>query len=402
MRFVESAGVAMIRNPINFLALAALAPTGLEAATLRVFPSDSLVLNPTYESRGYFDLMVPTVAIATGPREKFHLAGGRFELLKGGRTILSRDFQPAVFASKTKDLASSPAQFFVDAQFVGGGGMQAAFGQQAKLASSVNMGANQILVLTEEYLALDDSPDSLRVTVRGVVNGRSTALAQTLPVRRYAPAIRYHMPVAGNWLRASNPILNSHHRFIAPSEFAVDLFKVDGDGMAYHDNSAAAENWYAYGRPVMAAADGEVVKVISDVVLDRTFLQKRPGESEAQRSARAGRTMQMLAAGPNARLPDSVSGNLIVIRHGNGTAVEYSSYGHLKAGSVRVKPGDQVKQGQTIAEVGDTGDTPVAHLHFQVNAGPDPFGSKSLPFDFVDTRPAGATRDPGYFIRPAQ
>lgn len=65
-----------------------------------------------------------------------------------------------------------------------------------------------------------------------------------------------------------------------------------------------------------------------------------------------------------------------------------------------MRVGQTVKQGDVIAEVGDTGDTPVVHLHFQINSGPNPYNSKSLPFDFVDTDLPGATRDPGYFVGP--
>lgn len=47
------------------------------------------------------------------------------------------------------------------------------------------------------------------------------------------------------------------------------------------------------------------------------------------------------------------------------------------------------------------GDTAVAHLHFQVNAAPDPFVDKNLPLEFFDIEWAGATRDRGHFIEPA-
>ncbi len=73
----------------------------------------------------------------------------------------------------------------------------------------------------------------------------------------------------------------------------------------------------------------------------------------------------------------------------------HTAYGHLRTGSVRVRVGDEAEAGQPIAEVGDTGDTPLVHLHFQVNAGPDPLASRSLPFRFTDTR---ARIDPGVFL----
>ena len=58
----------------------------------------------------------------------------------------------------------------------------------------------------------------------------------------------------------------------------------------------------------------------------------------------------------------------------------------MKTGSVKVKGGDHVTAGQQIAEVGDTGDTNLVHLHFQISDGPDPITARSVPFDLVDLR----------------
>lgn len=98
-------------------------------------------------------------------------------------------------------------------------------------------------------------------------------------------------------------------------------------------------------------------------------------------------------------VPKSLEGNVITLRHVFGNTVEYSSYAHLKTASLRVKVGDHVKQGDMIAQVGDTGDTPVVHLHFQVNAGSDPFFSESIPFRLSGMRRNGSTQDPGRFVQ---
>ena len=43
----------------------------------------------------------------------------------------------------------------------------------------------------------------------------------------------------------------------------------------------------------------------------------------------------------------------------------------LRAGSFRVKPGDKVKLGQVLAEVGNSGNSYSPHLHFQITDGPE-------------------------------
>ncbi len=64
--------------------------------------------------------------------------------------------------------------------------------------------------------------------------------------------------------------------------------------------------------------------------------------------------------------------NYIVIKHDDGSETRYL---HLMAGSIKVKKGDRVKQGEIIAGVGSSGCSTGNHLHFVVkvnNAPVDP------------------------------
>ncbi|MCO4782523.1 MAG: M23 family metallopeptidase [Candidatus Cloacimonetes bacterium] len=60
----------------------------------------------------------------------------------------------------------------------------------------------------------------------------------------------------------------------------------------------------------------------------------------------------------------SVSGNLIIIKHSSGYT---SRYAHCS--KLFVKKGQTVRQGQKIAEIGDTGRVTGAHLHFELRKG---------------------------------
>jgi murein DD-endopeptidase MepM/ murein hydrolase activator NlpD len=155
------------------------------------------------------------------------------------------------------------------------------------------------------------------------------------------------------------------------------------------------QNALGYGAPVKAAAAGEVVFVIVDDVQDRAAFMPRPGEDRNSAGQRIGAfNMQRFAKD----FRRAAAGNIVTLKHQTNGAVEYTSYGHLKSGSVKLRVGDRVAQGQVIGAVGDTGDSPVVHLHFQVNAGPDAFMSKSLPAVFIDLKYPGASRDPGRFV----
>jgi murein DD-endopeptidase MepM/ murein hydrolase activator NlpD len=92
------------------------------------------------------------------------------------------------------------------------------------------------------------------------------------------------------------------------------------------------------------------------------------------------------------------AGNLVTIRHEKDGVIEYSSYGHLKAGSVRLKVGDLVTPGDVVGEVGDTGDSNAVHLHFQLNAGADAFMSKSLPVSFANMHAVNGNDESGLLV----
>lgn len=56
-------------------------------------------------------------------------------------------------------------------------------------------------------------------------------------------------------------------------------------------------------------------------------------------------------------------GNYVMLEHGGGIRTLYA---HLKYGTIKVKKGEIVKQGQVIGYMGNTGFSTGAHLHFEV------------------------------------
>lgn len=71
----------------------------------------------------------------------------------------------------------------------------------------------------------------------------------------------------------------------------------------------------------------------------------------------------MAAAGGVVRSADMhpAYGNLLEVDHGNGLVTRYAH-----ASRILVKPGDVVRRGQVVAEVGSTGRSTGPHLHFEV------------------------------------
>lgn len=145
--------------------------------------------------------------------------------------------------------------------------------------------------------------------------------------------------------------------------YGYDLMIMDASGELYHGDRFVPQNWFSYGSPIYAPAGGVVAEAV-DGVPENSY---KNGE----------------VAYPS--LPDGVDpfgmGNHVVINHGNG---EFSVMVHMKPGSVRVKTGDKVQQGEQIGAIGFSGDTFLPHLHYQLMDGPSERDNQSLPSYFSD------------------
>lgn len=119
--------------------------------------------------------------------------------------------------------------------------------------------------------------------------------------------------------------------------YAYDFVVVNEQGLMHPAEPSAGDEWYpgksdtneayyGFGVPIYAAGHGRVAAIHDGEPDNRSFNQ---GELATRETAR--------------------NGNYVIIDHSNG---EYSLFAHLKQGSVRVKIGQQVKQGEIIAQIG--------------------------------------------------
>jgi murein DD-endopeptidase MepM/ murein hydrolase activator NlpD len=76
--------------------------------------------------------------------------------------------------------------------------------------------------------------------------------------------------------------------------------------------------------------------------------------------------------------------NALVVQHDDGTL---ALYGHLTRDGVLPDVGDRVRQGEVIARSGNSGQSPVPHLHFQVYLCGDSVPCPTLPVTFRNARP---------------
>lgn len=83
--------------------------------------------------------------------------------------------------------------------------------------------------------------------------------------------------------------------------------------------------------------------------------------------------------------------NQIVVLHNDGTE---AVYGHLRQGSLRVRVGQRVTEGDPLAEMGSSGWTPGTHLHFHLG-GLTPSRYRTLPLVFLCSDGTRITPAPG-------
>jgi murein DD-endopeptidase MepM/ murein hydrolase activator NlpD len=196
------------------------------------------------------------------------------------------------------------------------------------------------------------------------------------------------LPFAGLWLTRNSPArrIPSHGTDMWGEQYAIDFIGVDhrrrtADRRDWRTFVASepAERFFAYGRPILAPADGTVVDV-HDREVDHV-------------GRRSQLTLVPYAFGQLARLRQGVgaiAGNyLIIALRDRGVFVALV---HLRAGSIGVVIGEEVATGQPVANCGNSGNSTQPHVHVQVMDSPDLSVARGVPMAFRRFRewPRGA------------
>lgn len=116
---------------------------------------------------------------------------------------------------------------------------------------------------------------------------------------------------------------------------AFDMIITNEDNKSYKTDGAKNEDYYAFGKELIAPCEGEIVLVV-DGIKDNS-----PGEMN----------------------PNYVPGNSVVLKTENE---EYLLFAHFKQHSIVVKQGQQVKQGDLLGLCGNSGNSSEPHLHLHI------------------------------------
>ena len=128
--------------------------------------------------------------------------------------------------------------------------------------------------------------------------------------------------------------LNYH--VVSPAQKnAFDIIITDAKGRSYKTDGKTNEDYYAFGKELLAPCNGEIVLVV-DGVKDNVV-----GEMNTF----------------------NVGGNMVIIKTASN---EFLVFCHFKHQSIKVKEGQKIKHGQLLGLCGNTGNSSEPHLHFHI------------------------------------
>jgi murein DD-endopeptidase MepM/ murein hydrolase activator NlpD len=116
---------------------------------------------------------------------------------------------------------------------------------------------------------------------------------------------------------------------------AFDFVIADENGKTYKTNGLINEDYYAYGKEIIAPCSGEIVFVVDGIK------DNEPGKMN----------------------PYYVPGNMVIIKTDNE---EYMMLAHFKKNSIIVGEGRFVERGDVIGACGNSGNSSEPHLHFHI------------------------------------
>jgi murein DD-endopeptidase MepM/ murein hydrolase activator NlpD len=127
----------------------------------------------------------------------------------------------------------------------------------------------------------------------------------------------------------------NYHVAYKSQKNAFDMIITNAAGKSHKNDGKNNEDYYAFGKDLIAPASGEVVLVVDGVK------DNKPGVTN----------------------PNYVPGNTVIIKTSNN---EYLFFAHFKQHSIKVKQGQKIQQGDLLGLCGNSGNTTEPHLHFHI------------------------------------
>jgi murein DD-endopeptidase MepM/ murein hydrolase activator NlpD len=216
------------------------------------------------------------------------------------------------------------------------------------------------------------------------------------------------LPFDGVWGVLQGFDGETHHGYAA---FAIDFAPPQDVGAFARLAHPQLRDFACYGRPVLAPADGRVVRVATRFpdlppYAPEPKRKPRPGAHESRGTPeglpRRGSSREVWSP---SRVPGQMSGNFVIIQHAPRVFTELV---HLQSGSIRVTVGQAVRRGEPVGACGNSGNARTPHLHLGLLSSIEPIATARMPLAGYEVRGADGRWTPGdgeprigQWVRPA-
>jgi len=213
------------------------------------------------------------------------------------------------------------------------------------------------------------------LTAAALAAGLALGLSPAAAVDWDAPpqVTRLALPFSGVWGVIQGFGEGTHTGY---ATWALDFVPAVPGGARRLPRGTALERFPCFGAPVLAPADGTVVR------------------------AAAG------ARDWPARVKGRGDGNFVILQH---APHEFTEFRHLRAGSVRVAEGQRVRRGEPIGACGNSGNAETPHVHIGFLSSVDPIATRPMTLSGYQLRnadgswrmaPDAASLRKGDIVRP--
>jgi len=216
----------------------------------------------------------------------------------------------------------------------------------------------------------------LTLAVASIVGCMALATAVILQFLPLHPQLKVNVvasPVGGAWQAMNSPAsrVPSHGVHSLGQTFAIDLiYAPAGLSPQPRKGMRRPEEFPSFRRPIHAPADGTVVT---------TYGRGRDHLSRVGSFAMAYMFIEAMFRQLCGTY--GLFGNHITLDIGKE---KYAVLAHLRKGSILVKKGQEVHEGELLAECGNSGNSSEPHLHFQLMDHPRATVAMGIPFSFKD------------------
>ncbi|MBD3285247.1 peptidoglycan DD-metalloendopeptidase family protein, partial [candidate division WOR-3 bacterium] len=189
-------------------------------------------------------------------------------------------------------------------------------------------------LLLEHFRITKAKPvDECAVGVTYLHNNASKEATISIPIKEYRNANDFIFPLKGAWLAVNTHDDIHFHRRMHSQEFAMDLVQYTIDFRLFERDKPDNQAFPCYSAEICACADGQVVDCHDGICENPPGLGSRLPKEQGDKILEEHGFVAWAA------------GNYVTIEHQGG---EYSFYAHLIPGSLAVKKGEKVNQGQVI------------------------------------------------------